>query len=224
MHIVIAGADALIIYFGEVIAKRTSKRVYHALQLLQETPGFREITPSYTSLMVVFDPLTHTHSTCKELIEEKLVNMDESHEGTKARNIVIPVWYDVEVGLDLRALSEEKERTIDEIISLHVKHTYHVYAIGFLPGFPYMGTVDKALISPRLANPRDKIPKGSVAIAENQTAIYPQDSPAGWRVLGRTPQAMFDPKIEGMTYLHVGDSVQFEPITKAQFLSLDGEI
>jgi KipI family sensor histidine kinase inhibitor len=224
MQVVTAGADALIVYFGDIIDKKISKQVYHALKILQKIEGFIEITPSYTSLMVVFDPLVYTHLTCKQKIEDSLANMDEVFESTQSRNITIPVLYDEEVGLDLRAISEEKECTIDEIIALHVKPTYNVYAIGFLPGFAYMGTIEKELISPRLPNPRAKVPKGSVAIAENQTAIYPQESPAGWRVLGRTPQAMFDTNFEGMSYLRVGDLVQFEPISKAQFLSLGGEI
>ncbi|MBO8087242.1 MAG: 5-oxoprolinase subunit PxpB [Marichromatium sp.] len=224
MRIVNAAADALIVYFGDVISKKTSKRVYYALQALKGSEGVCELTPSYTSLMVTFDPLVHSPSTCKALIETKLDVLQEEGEGGKPRSMVIPVWYDPASGMDLRALAEEKERSMEEIIALHVKPTYQVYAIGFLPGFPYMGTVDEALASPRLANPRDKIPKNSVAIAENQTAIYPQASPAGWRVLGRTPQVMFDAKYEGMSYLRVGDAVQFEPITKAQYLSLGGEL
>lgn len=126
------------------------------------------------------------------------------------------------VGLELEAISASKNLSVEEIIALHVEKDYFVYAIGFAPGFPYMGDVDSRIASPRLANPRAKVPKGSVAIADRQTAIYPKQSPGGWNILGRTPIEMFSRSYDGLSYLRVGDKVNFEPISKEKFLKLGG--
>ncbi len=121
-------------------------------------------------------------------------------------------------------LAEEKNLQVQEVIDLHVKELYSVYAIGFAPGFAYMGQIDERLATSRLANPRKSVPKGSVAIADRQTAIYHLQSPGGWKILGRTPKAMFDVRYDGLSLLHVGDKVRFEPISKEQFLTLGGEL
>ena len=134
------------------------------------------------------------------------------------------MYYGLDVGLDLEMLAEEKNLQVQEVIDLHVKELYSVYAIGFAPGFAYMGQIDERLATSRLANPRKSVPKGSVAIADRQTAIYPLQSPGGWKILGRTPKAMFDVCYDGLSLLHVGDKVRFEPISKEQFLMLGGEL
>ena len=120
--------------------------------------------------------------------------------------VSIPVYYGLDVGLDLEMLAEEKNLQVQEVIDLHVKELYSVFATS------------------RLANPRKSVPKGSVAIADRQTAIYPLQSPGGWKILGRTPKAMFDVRYDGLSLLHVGDKVRFEPISKEQFLMLGGEL
>jgi KipI family sensor histidine kinase inhibitor len=134
----------------------------------------------------------------------------------------IPVYYDSSVGLDLVSLAQNKELSVEDVIRLHVQKDYFVYAIGFAPGFPYMGEVDKKIATPRLANPRAKVPKGSVGIADIQTAIYPKQSPGGWQIIGRTPTPMFDASYDGLSYLRVGDKVNFEPISQEMFKKLGG--
>ncbi|MBN1840631.1 MAG: 5-oxoprolinase subunit PxpB [Campylobacterales bacterium] len=221
----IASESSVILYFGESIDPVVSKEVQKAYHALKEAKveGFYELIPSYASLMVVYDVLSLTFDGACERIESIL-----SHANTlleHASNIVtIPVYYGLDAGLDLELLCEEKGLSVEEIIALHVKSIYSVYAIGFAPGFAYLGEIDARLATARLANPRKAVPKGSVAIADRQTAVYPAQSPGGWKVLGRTPTAMFDATYKGLSLLHVGDSVRFEPISKEMFLKLGGEL
>ena len=203
----VASVDSVIIYFGQDISQSVAKEVRQTFYTLKgaKLEHITEIVPSYTSIMVSYDFLkVNYNQICKE-IDEVLEYNDESYNEVATRLVNVPVYYGLEVGLDLESLAKTKSRTIQEIISLHVNKEYFVYAIGFSPGFPYMGEVDAALASPRLANPRAKVPKGSVGIADNQTAIYPQLSPGGWQILGRTPIEMFDTSYNGFSYLKVGE-------------------
>ncbi len=222
----VASVDSVIIYFGQAIGESVAKEVRESFYALKDAKlkYITEIVPSYTSIMISYDFLkTSYKEICKE-IDEVLNHAEEFSHDMTTRSISIPVYYGSEVGLDLEDLSKMKNLTVDEIISLHVKKEYFVYAIGFSPGFPYMGEVNEVLATPRLANPRAKVPKGSVGIADNQTAIYPQLSPGGWQILGRTPIAMFDTSYDGFSYLKVGDKVKFRPISKDEFIELGGEL
>ncbi|MCH7567007.1 MAG: carboxyltransferase domain-containing protein, partial [Nitrospirae bacterium] len=102
-------------------------------------------------------------------------------------------------------------------IRLHASVEYRVYMLGFSPGFPYMGRVPDSIATPRLPEPRTKVPAGSVGIAESQTGIYPQESPGGWRVIGRTPTRLYDPARTNPFLLQAGDHVRFVPITRKVF-------
>ena len=222
----VASVDSVIIYFGQKIGKSVAKEVRQSFYTLKNAKlkNITEIVPSYTSIMVSYNFLNVSYKQiCKEL-NDTLDHADEFSNEITTHSVSIPVYYGLEVGLDLEELSRIKNRSVEEIISLHVNKEYFVYAIGFSPGFPYMGEVDPVLATPRLANPRAKVPKGSVGIADNQTAIYPQLSPGGWQILGRTPIEMFDTSYDGFSYLKVGDKVRFRPIDKNEFLELGGEL
>ena len=117
--------------------------------------------------------------------------------------IQIPVCYDISLGSDLALVAKENNIGIEDIIQKHCQPIYQVYCIGFLPGFAYMGKVDKAIQSPRHATPRPLVMAGSVGIAGAQTGIYPMNSPGGWKIIGRTPK--------------MGDQVQFFPISLKEF-------
>ncbi len=218
-----ASESAVILYFGSTIDPLVSKEVQKAYQALKHASieGFFEIIPSYASLMVNFDVVRYSFDEACALIE-RVVSEAKALDETVQSIISIPVYYGCDVGLDLELLAQETNLEIQEIIDLHVKELYSVYAIGFAPGFAYMGEIDERLATSRLANPRKSLPKGSVAIADRQTAIYPLQSPGGWKILGRTPKAMFDVAYDGLSLLHVGDKVRFEPISKEQFLELGG--
>ena len=222
----VASVDSLMIYFGQEIGDSVAKKVREAFYTLKNTKlkHVIEIVPSYTSIMVSYDFSKISYLEMRKMINEILDHAEEFSHDIKTRSVSVPVYYGSEVGLDLENLAKMKNLTVEEIISLHVNKEYSVYAIGFSPGFPYMGEVDEVLATPRLANPRAKVPKGSVGIADKQTAIYPQLSPGGWQILGRTPIDMFDTSYDGFSYLKVGDKVKFRRINKEEFLVLGGEL
>lgn len=127
------------------------------------------------------------------------------------------------VGPDLEPLARRKQLGVAELIRRHSQREYRVFALGFSPGFAFMGLVEEALAAPRLATPRQRIAAGSVGIAERQTAVYPQASPGGWNLLGRCPVRLFDLTLDGYSLLRAGDRVRFEPIGHAEFVRLGGD-
>ncbi len=136
---------------------------------------------------------------------------------------ILPTWYDPRVGPDLEPLARRKQLGVAELIRRHSQREYRVFALGFSPGFAFMGLVEEALAAPRLATPRQRIAAGSVGIAERQTAVYPQASPGGWNLLGRCPVRLFDLTLDGYSLLRAGDRVRFEPIGHAEFVRLGGD-
>lgn len=114
--------------------------------------------------------------------------------------------------------------TPEEVIDLHSSRDYLVYFIGFNPGFPCLGGMDRRLLTPRLEDPRLGIPAGSVGIAGAQTGIYPLDSPGGWRIIGRTPAPLYHPKKNPPTLLEAGDYVRFIPVEKEVYRRLEEEV
>jgi KipI family sensor histidine kinase inhibitor len=129
----------------------------------------------------------------------------------------IPVCYDPEFGPDLTFIAEQANLSVEAVIKLHSEGEYQVSAIGFSPGFPYLKGLPKALQLPRRASPRTRVPKGSVAIAADMSAVYPNPSPGGWHLVGRTPMAFFEPSREPMCPVAVGSRVQFKPMTRQAF-------
>lgn len=131
--------------------------------------------------------------------------------------IEIPVCYHPSLGIDLNWVSSHLNLSVEEIVSLHTSVSYRIYMIGFIPGFPYMGTLPTALEVPRKQTPSMKIPMGSIAIAGKQTGIYPAEVPGGWQVIGRTPLKMFDKTKEPCSILNAGDTIQFKSINLEEF-------
>jgi inhibitor of KinA len=135
--------------------------------------------------------------------------------------VEIPVCYGGEFGPDLQDVADSHGLTAERAIELHASTTYTVYFLGFAPGFAYLGEVAEELVTPRLATPRKSVPAGSVGIAGSQTGVYPISTPGGWRLLGRTPVAMFRPERAEMSLLSIGDRVRFSPISREQFAELE---
>ncbi|WP_298754571.1 5-oxoprolinase subunit PxpB [uncultured Arcobacter sp.] len=220
----VASVDSLIIYFGNEINEKIAldvKRAYHCLMGLN-IDGLIEIIPSYTSIYISYDIFKYEYLSLVELLKK---NINLEYEKSFKENIVtIDVYYAEEVGLDLSYMSDKTNLSISEIIDIHSSKLYDVYAIGFLPGFAYLASVDEKIALPRLSTPRKKIPKGSVAIANTQTAVYPQSSPGGWNIIGRTAIELFDKSLEKLSPLSVGDKVKFNPISKEDFLLQGGII
>lgn len=224
MIVKIASVDSLIIYFGDIIDNQIAlnvKKAYLSLKK-QNIEGIIEIIPSYTSIFISFDIFRYDFESLKVLLENS-ISLD-SLDVFEEKIITIDVYYGIDVGLDLLDISLKTKLTIDEIIEIHSNKLYNVYAIGFLPGFAYLASVDDRIALPRLSSPRKQIPKGSVAIADTQTAVYPQASPGGWNIIGRSVMELFDKKLDKLSPLSVGDKVKFNSISKEEFLSQGGII
>lgn len=218
----IASVDSLIIYFGDEINQEISSKVKNAYKCLKNLndKGLIEIIPSYTSIFINFDIFKYDFSSLKQKI---ISSIDLSIKNEINEEIItIDVYYGIEVAFDLENISKQTKLSINEIITLHSNKLYDVYAIGFLPGFAYLGNVDKQIAIPRLSSPRKIIPKGSLAIANTQTAIYPQDSPGGWNIIGKTAMQLFDKNLSTLSPLHVGNKIKFNSITKEKFLAQGG--
>ena len=222
MRFNIASVDSLIIYFGDSISEETSskvKKAYNSIKALN-LEGLIEIIPSYTSIFISFDIFKYDYESLKILLENSInLNIKENFE---EKIIFIDVYYGLEVGLDLEKISFEKRLSIEEIIQIHSSKIYDVYAIGFLPAFAYLASVDEKIATSRLKTPRNQIAKGSVAIADTQTAVYPQNSPGGWNIIGKTAFELFDKKLENLSIFEVGNRVKFNSISKEEFLSQGG--
>jgi len=225
MEIHIAGENALIIYFGEQTSPEVSVQVQQAEVLLRQSLGdvLVDLVPSYASLLVIFDVYRCDHLHVRQIIGSTLTDLSDA-TASEGRLVTLPVYYGSDAGPDLESLAQRAGLTVAEVIDLHAGMEYRVYAIGFAPGFAYLGEVDERIAAPRLSTPRQKVPRGAVAIADRQTAVYPAESPGGWNLIGLCPQRMFDPEAEPTMPVQVGDRVKFNPIDKSEFLVLGGEL
>lgn len=219
---------ALLISFGQEINLSLHDKVMQAKQLIESSSleGLIETVPAYNSLAVYYNPLlieTKTAtiaSTVENHIIQALTHQSIQQTSNQSNNqipISIPVCYDQILGIDLDELSNTLNLGVEEIIQLHSSRTYKVFMTGFTPGFAYMGSVDEKLITQRKAQPRLKVEPGSVAIAGNQTGIYPLATPGGWNIIGKTPLTIFDKEKSNPFLLKAGDLVKFVPITKDEF-------
>jgi KipI family sensor histidine kinase inhibitor len=225
MDIHSAGEDALIVYLGEGTSPEVSARVQAAGAAIAGSLGedLVDLVPSFASILVLYDMDRTDHLSVRQRIHRALDALETSCDG-EGKLVTLPVYYAPDVGPDLEELALRSGLDIEAVIRIHSETEYRVYAIGFAPGFAYLGQVDERIASPRLATPRQKVPRGAVGIADRQTAVYPAPSPGGWNLIGRCPQRMFDPAAKPIMPVSVGDRVLFEPVTKQQFLELGGEL
>jgi antagonist of KipI len=221
--------NALLLSFGNTIDDEIHEHMMKAWYSLQEKPftGMIETVPAYNSLAVYYNPshLKKTaddnsiHEVVVKLIKELLNVVSTSRIKHHQKIIEIPVCYAEEFGIDLRELSESLQLSKEDIIHLHSKDLYKVFMMGFTPGFAYMGKLNEQLFTSRKSQPRLHVPPGSVAIAGNQTGIYPLQTPGGWNIIGRTPSQLFNKQKQNPFLLKTGDSVTFIPVTKEEFES-----
>lgn len=219
----LAGENALMLYFEQRIEASISAKVQHVSLAIKSAldDSLLDILPSYASILIIFNPFK-TSFTCVEKQIHDIINTLENTAVTTGKVVDLPVYYSLESGPDLALIAKSKNISVDEVIKRHQAVTYRVYAIGFAPGFAYLGEVDPILEMPRLATPRAKVPKGAVAIADKQTAVYPNASPGGWNLIGLCPVQMFSPNTHPHMPVSVGDEVRFFGIDKAEFLRLGG--
>jgi inhibitor of KinA len=184
--------------------------------------GVVDVVPTFRSLTVHYNPLI----TDGVRLGESLVRLAElaGTADSHGRHWRIPVCFEDEYALDLKDLAESKGMSREAIISLMTETTFQVYMIGFMPGFPYMGGLPAVLEAPRLASPRKAVPARSLAVAGAMCAVYPWESPGGWRLLGRTPIPMFSMTDSASPSLFAsGDRVCWQAIDRPVFLEMEAE-
>lgn len=225
IEISLVSDQACLLQFSNVISDAVADQISLVTTALRELEGIIDLIPSYTTLLVVFDTSCFDRFAIQKALQGVLDSIDwSSAENRVSQEVVIPVYYGPEVGPDLEDVAKHCQLDTDEVIRLHSTTTYRAYAIGFTPGFAFLGNTPEALHVPRKTTPRLKVPIGSVAIAERQTAVYPSVTPGGWQILGRTPIALVDWASDSLALINAGDSVRFEPITKEEFLAQGGNL
>ncbi len=182
-----------------------------------------EVVNTYDSLLISY-MFTIENVYGEVLALKELFNDGNISKKSDSKIFHLPVCYDSDFGLDLEYISREKKLTKDEIIKLHSAPVYHIYFIGFLPGFLYLGGLDNKLQISRKNTPRKSIEKGAVGIGEKQTGIYPKSSPGGWQILGKCPIELFDKKKDPPCQFSAGDKIKFYPISKEEFFELEEKI
>jgi KipI family sensor histidine kinase inhibitor len=212
------GDRGLLLEFGDGISSEINEKVRRMALAVQAEAmeGIVETVPTYRSLLIIYNPVILP----VQGLRKRLIHIEEGLQQTplpEPRLTRIPVVYGGIYGPDLEEVARYHQISPGEVIHLHCSNPYLIYMIGFMPGYPYMGELPQALVTPRLKTPRLSVPKGSVAIAQRQTGIYSMESPGGWQILGRTPVELFDPGKNPPALLHMGDLVQFYPIGEEEF-------
>lgn len=193
------GINALVLGFSRVI-------------MTSPPDGVLGCIPAYRTLTVEYDPIRITYGQLCLFIRG--LSADAIHADT-GRLVKIPVCYSQRFAPDINELAEHAGMSVREVIDRHTAPDYRVFMIGFRPGFPYLGGLDEKLACPRKAVPRQRIDAGSVGIAGNQTGVYPEASPGGWNIIGRTPLTLFDGRSRAL--LSAGDTVRFYEISEDEF-------
>lgn len=213
-----AGDSSLIAYLGDEISLDVHRRVVRLFRALQQLrhPAIRNLHPAYCSISIDFDPL---QASLEDLNRVILDAEDRAGHAELAppRTIQVPVCYDPHFAPDLEFVSRHTSLSPSQLVEAHSAAEYFVYFLGFAPGFAYLGGLDSRLHVPRLPSPRQQVAAGSVGLAGAQTGVYPNDSPGGWQLIGRTPLRMFDPARPQPSLLQAGDLVRFQPISSADF-------
>ncbi|OWJ96683.1 allophanate hydrolase [Pseudomonas sp. A46] len=219
----VVGIDSLILRLFERIDERNMPWLLAATERLRESFGAAlvDLVPSYTTLLLQYDLLQLDDRQARERIAQAFEDLRPASEAV-GRELQVPVWYHPSVGPELTGLAERSGLGISGVIARHSARSYPVFALGFAPGFAFMGLVDECLASPRLGTPRQRVAPGSLGIADRQTAIYPVESPGGWNLIGRSPATLFDRNLEGYSLLRPGDRVRFVPVERDEFIRLGG--
>jgi len=225
MKIEIAGQNAFIVYFGDQASATVSAQIQAAVNNINDSMAdcLVDMVPSYASLLVIFDLDRSEPFAVRRMLRAALTDLD-AVDASAGGLVTLPVYYSRESGPDLEVIAERGSISVEDVIEIHRQQEYRVYAIGFAPGFAYLGEVDERIAAPRLATPRQKVPRGAVAIADRQTAVYPAVSPGGWNLIGLCPTRMFDPERDPSMPVRVGDRIRFDAITREQFLAQGGEL
>lgn len=232
------GEKAIIIRFEQKISEDVHRHVFYIQHCIEQEKlvGVIELVPAYCSIVIHYDPYlvwqhnkqkgielmpsTYMLTTIESLVHAAKHREAEQFDAQSTRIVEIPVCYGGQYGADLQDVAQHNNLSTDEVIAIHSGHLYFVHMLGFAPGFPYLGGMDKRIAMPRKAIPRPAIAAGSVGIAGEQTGIYPISTPGGWRIIGRTPLQLFKPEHDMPTLIQAGDYIKFIPIREEQFIDI----
>ena len=213
------GESALLLEWSgipELLASRKARAV--AAHLERNPPGgLRDWTLGARSLLVTFDPLSADGSA---IARSAAIWENDFAAIREGRLHDVPVCYGGPGGIDLEELAAARSISAEKFVEQHCAAEYTVAFLGFSPGFAYLAGLPEALASARLPSPRLHVPRGSVAIGGRYTGIYPESGPGGWRLIGRTPAALFDARFDPPALFAPGDRVRFFPIPEWQFASM----
>jgi inhibitor of KinA len=218
------GDRALIVEVGDEIDRAVNQKVRELFLRIEkeQIQGIMDLVPTYRSVMVVYDPLTIPQVSLQRRIKDLWDRAGESNL-PNPKVLEVPVVYGGKHGPDLEWVASYHHLSPEDVVHLHMQPTYQVYMIGFTPGYPYLGEVPEAISTPRRETPRTVVPRGSVAIAQRQTGIYPVQSPGGWHILGWTPLTLFDAGKWPPSLLELGDFVRFFAIREDELTQWQGQ-
>lgn len=215
-----AGDTALVVEFGDEIDRTLSERALALAGRIRGAAlaGVIHTVPTFRSVMVHYDPIATSGA---QVAAEIRALMGSAHSSRRQRRLWrLPACYAAPCAPDLDTVAERTGLRGADVVERHAGTRFHVYMIGFVPGYPYMGDLPAELCLPRRADPRTRVPAGSIGIASSLTAIYPIESPGGWHLIGATPVRLFDPAWEQPALLAPGDAVRFEPISLDEYESI----
>jgi KipI family sensor histidine kinase inhibitor len=210
-RVVAFGEGALLVELGDGFQESVVRWARALADEWESVSRIGPAVPAYTSALLRFDPLRTEPAEAERIAREILARGARAPAAGDARRriIEIPTTYD---GPDLAEIAARSHLSVTQLVTLHAEREYTAYFLGFMPGFAYCGRLDPRIDAPRLERPRERVPEGSVAIADGQTAVYPRASPGGWRLIGRTDLVMFDPAAADPVRVHAGDRIRFVPL------------
>ncbi|MGR6117799.1 5-oxoprolinase subunit PxpB [Aeribacillus composti] len=219
------GDTGIIIQFGTEISEAIYQQIRQYVYWLEQSciEGIVEWVPAYTTLAVFYRPNIISYDE----LSQKLLKIGEKIGSMPVPDpivIEIPTLYGKEAGPDIQFVAETNGLSEEEVVKIHSSSDYLIYMIGFVPGFPYLGGMDKRIAAPRKKTPRSRIPAGSIGIAGEQTGIYPLETPGGWQIIGRTPVKLYDPQKQDPTLLKAGDYIRFVPITEREYEKIEQQV
>ncbi|MFO7708125.1 MAG: 5-oxoprolinase subunit PxpB [Desulfobacterales bacterium] len=217
----IAGDRGLLVEFGDAIDPEINRKIRAVAIALEKNPppGIVEQIPTYRSIIIIYDPFKTNAAALRQhvvVLEGQLSEIPIPPPET----VEIPVCYGGDFGPEIEFVAKTHGLSVEEVVRLHSEPEYQVYMIGFTPGFPFLGGLPEVLHTPRLQTPRKAVPAGSVGIANNQTGIYPIESPGGWQLIGRTPLTLFDQRRERPFLIKSGDKLKFKPVSQGEYRAL----